>query len=82
MKDRSTPREVIVIDRRGKKVVVQRVKNPIDIMTALNAAGDLAMIREFSDEKKAGAFKVRRKNPYGEGKCPPHLKKFRFRKVK
>lgn len=60
----------------------RRQKNPIDIMTALNAAGDLAMIKEFSDEKKAGAFKVRRKNPFGEGVCPPHLKKFRFRKVK
>lgn len=82
-KDRRPAPEVFVIDRRGKKVVVQRVKNPIDIMTALNAAGDLAMIREFSDEKRAGAFnKPRRKNPYGAGKCPPHLKKFRFKKVK
>jgi hypothetical protein len=74
--------EVLLIERRAGKVIMQRIKNPIDIMTALNAAGDLAMIKEFSDEKRAGAFKVRRKNPYGEGHCPPHLKKFRFKKVK
>lgn len=60
-----------------------RRKNPLDLMTALNAAGDLAMMAEFNDEKKSGAFKPkRRKNPYGEGKCPPHLKKFRFRKTR
>ena len=76
-------KEVIVIDRRGKKVVVQRVKNPIDIMTALNAAGDIAMLGEFAGEKRAGDFqRKRRKNPYGEGRCPPHLKKFRFKKVR
>lgn len=61
----------------------RRKKNPIDIMTALNAAGDIAMMKEFSDEKAAGAFvKKRRKNPYGQGKCPPHLKKFRFKKMR
>lgn len=73
--------EVLIVERTGRRVIVRRVKNPIDIMTALNAAGDLAMIREFTDEKRAGAFKVRRKNPYGVGKCPPHLKPFRFKKV-
>jgi hypothetical protein len=72
--------EVLIVDKRGRKTVVIRTRNPLDLMTALNAAGDLAMIKEFSDEKKSGAFK-RRKNPYGEGRCPPHLKKFRFKKV-
>jgi hypothetical protein len=69
-------REVIVIDRRGKRVVVSRVKNPLDIMTALNAAGDLVAVKELFP-KRAGK---KRKNPFGEGKCPPHLKKYRFRK--
>ena len=61
----------------------RRKKNPIDIMTALNAAGDIAMLGEFAGEKRAGDFqRKRRKNPYGEGRCPPHLKKFRFKKVR
>lgn len=73
---------VVITDRRGK-VQAKRVRNPLDLMTALNAAGDIAMIKEFAGEKRAGAFtpKKRRKNPFGEGVCPPHLKKFRFRKT-
>lgn len=69
----------MVVGYKGGKPVIHRVKNPLDLMTALNAAGDIAMIREFTDEKKAGAFtpKKRKKNP-----VPPHLKKYLFRKVR
>lgn len=72
--------EVLLVERRGRKVIVQRVRNPIDIMSALNAAGDLVAVQQLAQEaeKKRG----RRKNPYGEGRCPPHLKKFRFKKVR
>lgn len=79
------PRTLFVVSEKKPTAALAqkpRQRNPLDLMTALNAAGDIAMIKEFSDEKKAGAFKVRRKNPFGEGVCPPHLKKFRFRKVK
>lgn len=78
VKHKRRARVVVVIDYKKGRPVIHRVKNPLDLMTALNAAGDIAMIREFTDEKKAGAFKPKRKkNP-----CPPHLRKFRFRKVK
>lgn len=81
-KNPARPSEVVIVERRGKKVIVQRVKNPLDIMTALNAAGDIAMIKEFAGEKSHGDFtpkKKRRKNPFGKGVCPPHLKKYRFK---
>lgn len=77
--------QVLLVERRAGKVIVQRVKNPLDLMTALNVAGDLAMMGEYVGEQRHGSFtkqKTRRKNPFGEGVCPPHLKKFRFRKVR